>query len=89
MDVIRAVLGEKRISYFGVSYGTYLGAVYAQLFANRSDRSDRIVLDSAVDAVNPGRFGRGTYLVMAEGSEVAFRDWRCPGRPPRPYVPPR
>lgn len=28
MDVIRAVLGEKKISYLGYSYGTYLGAVY-------------------------------------------------------------
>ncbi|MFE4337211.1 alpha/beta fold hydrolase [Streptomyces sp. NPDC056831] len=32
MDVIRAALGEKRVSYLGISYGTYLGAVYMQLF---------------------------------------------------------
>nr|WP_220447534.1 hypothetical protein [Nonomuraea diastatica] len=30
MDRIRAALGEERVSYHGVSYGTYLGAVYAQ-----------------------------------------------------------
>ncbi|WP_327743382.1 alpha/beta hydrolase [Streptomyces europaeiscabiei] len=69
MDVIRAVLGEKRISYFGLSYGTYLGAVYTQLFPARSDR---VVLDSSVD---PNRFGRGTYQAMAEGGEPAFWDW--------------
>ncbi|MFC7481929.1 alpha/beta hydrolase [Luedemannella flava] len=46
MDRIRAALGEKKLSYFGVSYGTYLGAVYTSLFPQRSDR---IILDSGVD----------------------------------------
>jgi len=51
MDAIRQVLGEPRISYYGVSYGTYLGAVYLQMFG---DRADRFVLDSAVDPVAYG-----------------------------------
>jgi pimeloyl-ACP methyl ester carboxylesterase len=46
MDSIRHALGAKRISYFGYSYGTYLGAVYAKLFP---DRVRRLVLDSIVD----------------------------------------
>ncbi|MGQ4388493.1 alpha/beta hydrolase [Streptomyces sp. SAS_270] len=80
MDVIRAVLGEKRISYLGLSYGTYLGAVYTQLFPARSDR---VVLDSSVD---PNHFGRGTYQAMAEGVEPAFRDWtRLVARRDRTY----
>ncbi|GAA2795415.1 alpha/beta hydrolase [Crossiella cryophila] len=45
MDVIRAVLGEKKINYLGYSYGTYLGAVYGSLFPQRLNRS---VLDSAM-----------------------------------------
>ncbi|MFJ9901106.1 alpha/beta hydrolase [Streptomyces sp. NPDC091280] len=69
MDVIRGVLGEKKISYLGWSYGTYLGAVYTQLFPHRSDR---MVLDSAVD---PNRFGRHTNQAMASGAESAFRNW--------------
>ncbi|MCT9082587.1 alpha/beta hydrolase [Streptomyces fulvoviolaceus] len=69
MDVIRGVLGEKKISYFGLSYGTYLGAVYTQLFP---ERSDRVVLDSAVD---PNHFGRGAMQAWATGTEPAFRDW--------------
>ncbi|WP_200307064.1 alpha/beta fold hydrolase [Streptomyces adelaidensis] len=69
MDVIRGVLGEKRISYVGWSYGTYLGAVYTQLFPRHSDR---FVLDSAVA---PDRFGRGTVQAMASGAEPAFREW--------------
>ncbi|WP_030561036.1 alpha/beta hydrolase [Streptomyces aureocirculatus] len=46
LDVIRARLGERRISYFGYSYGTYLGAVYAKLFP---ERVRRMALDSVVD----------------------------------------
>jgi pimeloyl-ACP methyl ester carboxylesterase len=69
MDVIRAVLGEKKISYLGYSYGTYLGAVYTQMFPKRSDR---FVLDSAVD---PARVWRGMIQVWAEGAEPAFTRW--------------
>ncbi|MET8451706.1 alpha/beta fold hydrolase [Streptomyces sp. NPDC005209] len=69
MDVIRAVLGEKKISYLGYSYGTYLGAVYAQMFP---ERTDRFVLDSAVD---PARIWRGMIQVWAEGTEPAFTRW--------------
>ncbi len=69
MDVIRAVLGEKKISYLGFSYGTYLGAVYAQMYPGRTDR---FVLDSSVD---PARAWRGMIQVWAEGSEPAFTRW--------------
>ena len=46
MDSIRAALGQQKISYFGYSYGTYLGQVYATLFPGRVRR---MVLDSIVD----------------------------------------
>ncbi|KUH39776.1 MULTISPECIES: alpha/beta hydrolase [Streptomyces] len=69
MDLLRAVLGEKKISYVGYSYGTYLGAVYAQLFPGRADR---FVLDSAVD---PARAWRGMIQWWAEGAEPAFDRW--------------
>ncbi len=67
MDLIRGVLGERKISYFGVSYGTYLGAVYTQLFGNRADR---IVLDSSM-----GPSGAGTYHLLAADSPRAFGRW--------------
>ncbi|MFI1158312.1 alpha/beta fold hydrolase [Streptomyces sioyaensis] len=69
MDVIRAVLGEGKISYLGYSYGTYLGAVYAQMFPARTDR---FVLDSAVD---PARVWRGMGQGSAESTEPAFTRW--------------
>lgn len=69
MDAIRAALGEKKISYLGMSYGTYLGAVYTQLFPRRADR---FVLDSAAD---PAGYGRGMFTAMAKRAEPAFTRW--------------
>jgi pimeloyl-ACP methyl ester carboxylesterase len=46
MESIRRALGSKKINYFGYSYGTYLGAVYAKL---HPERVRRAVLDSVVD----------------------------------------
>ncbi|MXM64053.1 alpha/beta fold hydrolase [Streptomyces sp. HUCO-GS316] len=46
MDAIRRAVGAKKINYFGYSYGTYLGAVYAKLYP---ERVRRMVLDSIVD----------------------------------------
>ncbi|MGW5678373.1 alpha/beta hydrolase [Streptomyces sp. NPDC003860] len=69
MDAIRAALGEKKINYVGVSYGTYLGAVYTQMFPHRSDR---IVLDSAVD---PNSAWRGVVRAWATGAEPAYDRW--------------
>ncbi|MEU9251999.1 alpha/beta hydrolase [Streptomyces sp. NPDC048270] len=69
MDTIRAVLGERKLSYLGYSYGTYLGAVYSQMFP---DRTDRFVLDSGVD---PQRIWRGMIQVWATEAEPAFARW--------------
>jgi pimeloyl-ACP methyl ester carboxylesterase len=46
MDVVRALLGRKTLDWFGASYGTELGAVYAELFPTKVGR---MVLDGAVD----------------------------------------
>lgn len=70
MDVIRTALGESKISYLGTSYGTYLGAVYMQMFP---ERSDRMVLDGAVD---PYRYGAvGMVQDMGSPNEAALDDW--------------
>nr|WP_067482256.1 alpha/beta hydrolase [Actinomadura hibisca] len=45
LDVVRAALRQDKLNYFGYSYGTYLGAVYATLYP---DRVGRMVLDSVV-----------------------------------------
>ncbi|MFF1650300.1 alpha/beta hydrolase [Streptomyces sp. NPDC058240] len=46
MDLIREVLGDKKLTYFGVSYGTELGGTYAHLFPGNIGRT---VLDAVVD----------------------------------------
>ncbi|WP_110207444.1 alpha/beta hydrolase [Nocardioides daejeonensis] len=46
LDVIRAVLDERTLTYFGASYGTKLGATYADLYPSTSGR---LVLDGAID----------------------------------------
>ncbi|TDU91654.1 TAP-like protein [Kribbella voronezhensis] len=46
MDAVRAGLGENKLNYLGLSYGTYLGAVYGQLFPHRVGR---MILDGNVD----------------------------------------
>jgi pimeloyl-ACP methyl ester carboxylesterase len=46
MDRIRQALGERKISYWGQSYGTYLGAVYRSLF---QARTDRMILEGNID----------------------------------------
>ncbi|MFF8725091.1 alpha/beta hydrolase [Streptomyces sp. NPDC015171] len=46
MDLMRQVLGDAKLHYFGISYGTELGGVYAHLFPRRVGR---LVLDAVVD----------------------------------------
>ncbi|WP_246632402.1 alpha/beta hydrolase [Pseudonocardia nigra] len=48
MDLVRAALGEERISYLGLSYGTLLGATYATMFP---ERVQHMVLDEPVHPV--------------------------------------
>ncbi|MFD5369040.1 alpha/beta hydrolase [Streptomyces sp. NPDC127103] len=50
MDILRAVLGDEKLTYVGASYGTFLGATYAELFP---DRVGRLVLDGAMDPSLP------------------------------------
>ncbi|MER7132893.1 alpha/beta fold hydrolase [Streptosporangium saharense] len=68
MDRIRAALGEPKLSYFGLSYGTYLGAVYLSLFPGRGDR---IVLDSAVD---PGLVWRDMWRTWSQAVATRLPD---------------
>ncbi|MFF3749676.1 alpha/beta hydrolase [Streptomyces sp. NPDC002018] len=46
MDLMRQVLGDRKLHYFGFSYGTELGGVYAHLFPSKVGR---LTLDAVVD----------------------------------------
>jgi pimeloyl-ACP methyl ester carboxylesterase len=67
IDILRAVLGDSKLSYFGASYGTFLGATYAGLFPRRVGR---MVLDGAID---PAVSTLKMNLVQAKGFETALR----------------
>ncbi|KAJ3100812.1 hypothetical protein HDU97_001930 [Phlyctochytrium planicorne] len=49
MDLIRENLGEDKLNFFGVSYGTFLGATYVNMFP---DNVGRVVLDGVVNPVD-------------------------------------
>jgi pimeloyl-ACP methyl ester carboxylesterase len=69
VDILRAALGEERLTYLGKSYGTYLGTVYAEQFP---DRVGRFVLDGAVPSdLTTQEVGLG----QAEGFERATAAW--------------
>ncbi|MGH8834973.1 MAG: alpha/beta fold hydrolase, partial [Actinomycetes bacterium] len=67
MDVIRAVVGDAKMTYLGKSYGTFLGATYAELFPQRVGR---MVLDGAID---PRVSGEEMGLAQAKGFEQALQ----------------
>ncbi|MGW2087078.1 alpha/beta hydrolase [Streptomyces sp. NPDC001880] len=66
MDLMRKVLGDKKLYYFGISYGTQLGGVYAHLFPNNVGRS---VLDAVID---PTQNFEQTALGQASGFQLAL-----------------
>jgi pimeloyl-ACP methyl ester carboxylesterase len=69
LDILRGALGQETLTYFGFSYGTFLGAHYAELFPTRVGR---FVLDGAVD---PSLSFAELTAGQNEGFEVAYRSY--------------
>ncbi|MFH8769082.1 alpha/beta hydrolase [Streptomyces sp. NPDC017958] len=66
MDLMRQVLGDDKLHYFGISYGTELGGVYAHLFPKNVGRA---VFDAVVDpTLNPEQSALG----QAKGFQLAL-----------------
>ncbi|NDR53823.1 alpha/beta hydrolase [Actinomyces sp. 432] len=66
LDVLRALSGDNRLHYLGTSYGTYLGARYAELFP---ENVGRMVLDSAQD---PAQENADNVVQQAEAIEKSL-----------------
>ncbi|MGW1285570.1 alpha/beta hydrolase [Streptomyces sp. NPDC002586] len=66
MDLMRQVLGDDKLHYFGISYGTELGGVYAHLFPKNVGRA---VLDGVVD---PTENAEQSALGQARGFQLAL-----------------
>ncbi|WSQ12441.1 alpha/beta hydrolase [Streptomyces sp. NBC_01231] len=74
LDVLRAALGESRLTFVGASYGTYLGALYATLFPSHVRR---MVFDAAVNP-DPDQVWYRSNLAQSaafEGRWQDFREW--------------
>ncbi|GAA2259151.1 alpha/beta hydrolase [Streptomyces amakusaensis] len=69
LDVLRGVLGDRKLTYVGASYGTFLGATYAELFPARTGR---LVLDGALDPALPAR---QVNRDQTAGFETAFQSF--------------
>jgi pimeloyl-ACP methyl ester carboxylesterase len=69
LDLMRQVLGEDKLNYFGTSYGTQLGGVYAHLFPKNVGRT---VFDAVVD---PTENYSKSLLGQTEGFESALQNF--------------
>lgn len=71
LDLIRQALGDEKLTYLGYSYGTFLGAIYADLFP---DRIRAFVLDGAVDPSLPPQEDARNQILGFEEALQAFLD---------------
>jgi pimeloyl-ACP methyl ester carboxylesterase len=69
LDIMRALVGDRKLNYLGWSYGTKIGAVYAQLFPSLVGR---MVLDGAEDPKLNGVGAQRSQLRGYQGVLVAF-----------------
>lgn len=69
MDVLRSALGDEKLTYTGFSYGTRIGAEYAEQF---SGNVRAMVLDGAID---PGQSTMETLIEQGSGFQRAFDDF--------------
>lgn len=68
LELLRHLVGDERLSYFGSSYGTDIGSRYAEMFPHRVGK---MVLDAAVNVT-------GSDEIQAVGFEralTAFAEW--------------
>ncbi len=66
LDILRATNSNAKLNYLGVSYGTYIGAIYADLFPGHVGR---VVLDSAMDpSKRSGGEIRAEQITFLEGA---------------------
>ena len=69
LDILRAAVGDGRLSYLGYSYGTSIGSAYAELFP---DSVGRVVLDSAQDPALTRTEVADAQLAYREGRARAY-----------------
>lgn len=66
LDYLRHLVGDQHLTYLGVSYGTFIGSVYAELYPKRAGR---LVLDSAVNITDK------ETVIQAMGFDLALKEF--------------
>lgn len=66
LDLLRQLVKDQKLNYLGYSYGTRVGATYAQLFG---DRVNKMVLDSAVNITED------RSIIQAQGFDLALTNF--------------
>lgn len=100
LDLLRAAVGEDRLDYYGISYGSHLGTVYANLFP---ERVGSVAIDAVVDpiewttgyrpdeAFDPQTFRMGSHggaqQALRTFLDVCAADERCAFREPGTDLP--
>ncbi|MBW4719372.1 alpha/beta hydrolase [Saccharothrix obliqua] len=69
LDVLRSALGDAKLTYLGYSYGTHIGANYAQAFPGNVRA---LVLDGAVD---PTQNQVESLIAQGSGFQKAFEEF--------------
>lgn len=74
MDLVRQALGSRQLSYYGISYGSFLGATYAALFP---DRVRAMIVDGVLDPVawTRGRGDSGRRLLVSARLRSGYGAW--------------
>ncbi|MFD7708678.1 alpha/beta hydrolase [Streptomyces sp. NPDC059786] len=73
LEVLRAALGERKLTFLGSSYGTYFGALYATLFPSHVRR---MVFDSAVNP-DPRKIWYRNNMDQSAAFERRWADFRA------------
>jgi pimeloyl-ACP methyl ester carboxylesterase len=73
LEVLRAALGERRLTFMGASYGTYFGALYATMFPGHVRR---MVFDAAVNP-DPEQVWYRNNLAQSAAFEDRWADFRA------------
>lgn len=66
LDYLRHLVGDQKLDYLGISYGTYIGSMYAELYPQRVGR---MVLDSAVNITTD------ESVIQSMGFDLALKNY--------------
>ncbi|MDO4241440.1 MAG: alpha/beta hydrolase [Microbacteriaceae bacterium] len=69
LDALRKAVGDEKLNYVGLSYGTFIGAIYADIYGKNVGR---FLLDGAVD---PAADTKEIILTQTKGFEHAFNNY--------------